>query len=95
MPFVMRMDWPGVTSEQYDELRDIVNWETDKADGGLLHVAAFDDAGIHVTDLWDSPEQFQRFADERLMPAVEKLGVEGEPQITVLPTHAVFAPGFG
>jgi hypothetical protein len=94
MPFMMRMDWPGATPEQYDELRDVVNWEEDKADGGMFHVAAFDDAGAHITDVWDSPEQFQRFAEERLMPGVEKVGIPGEPQIVLLPTHAVFAPGY-
>jgi len=41
MAIMMRMDWPDATAEQYDELRQVVDWEQDKADGGLFHVAAF------------------------------------------------------
>jgi hypothetical protein len=94
MAIMMRMDWPDATAEQYDELRNVVNWEHDKADGGLFHVAAFDESGAHITDVWESAEQFQRFTDERLMPGVQKVGIAGEPQVTVLPAHAVFAPGY-
>jgi len=94
MAIMMRMDWPDATAEQYDELRNVVNWEQDKADGGLFHVAAFDEAGAHITDVWESAEHFQRFTDERLMPGVQKVGIAGEPLVTVLHAHAVFAPGY-
>jgi hypothetical protein len=94
MAIMMRMDWPDATAEQYDELRQVVDWEQDKADGGLFHVAAFDESGAHITDVWESAEQFQRFVDERLMPGVQKVGIAGQPEVTVLPAHAVFAPGY-
>ena len=35
MAVVMQMEWPGVTAEQYDALRGIVNWENDPATGGM------------------------------------------------------------
>jgi hypothetical protein len=94
MAIMMCMDWPDATAEQYDELRQLVNWEQDKADGGLFHVAAFDESGAHITDVWKSAEQFQRFVDERLKTGVQKVGIAGQPEVTALPAHAVFAPGY-
>lgn len=94
MAIMMLMEWPGATPEQYDELRRVVDWEQDKAVGGLFHVAAFDEGGAHITDVWESAEAFQRFTDERLMPGVQKVGIPGEPKVQVLPAHAVFAPGY-
>lgn len=94
MAIMMLMQWPGATAEQYDELRQVVNWEEDKATGGMFHVAAFDDRGAHITDVWESAADFQHFVDERLMPGVQKVGIEGEPNIEILPAHAVFAPAY-
>ena len=55
MASVMHMRWNGVTKEQYDELRPIVQWETEHPDGAIFHVAYFDDGGINVIDVWESP----------------------------------------
>jgi hypothetical protein len=94
VPIMMLMEWPGATAEQYDQLRRVVNWEAEKATGGMFHVAAFDERGAHITDVWQSAEDFQRFVDERLMPGVQKVGIEGEPIVQVLPAHAVSAPAY-
>jgi hypothetical protein len=94
MPVSMSMRWPGVTKEQYDEARRVINWEGDKPDGGIFHVAWFDADGLRVNDVWASAEQFQRFVDERMMPGVQQVGIDGEPQVEVAEAHAVFAPGY-
>src|SRR4051794_13606140 len=52
---VMQMRWAGVTPEQYEEARSRVDWEGDPADGGVFHVAGFDESGLRVTDVWESP----------------------------------------
>ena len=94
MTIMTRMDWPGATKEQYDALRQAVNWEQDKAKGGIFHVAAIDESGAHITDVWDTAEDFQQFTENRLMPAVHKLGIPGEPKVEIWETHAVFAPAY-
>jgi hypothetical protein len=94
MAIAMFMHWDGVTAEEYDKVREIVNWEGDPAAGGKLHVAAFDENGLHVTDLWDSAEAFQVFVADRLMPGVQQVGIKGEPKVTLLPAHAIFAPAY-
>jgi hypothetical protein len=90
----MIMEWDGVTLQQYDEARKVVNWEGDAPAGGLFHVAAHDGQKLRITDTWESAEQFQQFVDQRLMPGVQKVGIQGQPRVEVYPTHAVFTPGY-
>ena len=65
MQTVMLMRWAGVTPEQYEEARSRVDWEGDVPDGAVLHVAGFDGDDLCVTDVWDSPEQFQRIRNHQ------------------------------
>jgi hypothetical protein len=58
-----------------------------------FHVAAVDDNGLRVFDVWESPEQFQAFVDSKLMPCVQQLGIASQPLITILPAINVFNPG--
>ncbi|MFI8823831.1 hypothetical protein [Streptomyces sp. NPDC053431] len=94
MAVVLSLSWPGVTPEQYDAVRDDVNWEGRAPDGALLHVAWFDGDVLQVTDVWESQSDFERFFGERLAPAVEKAGISGRPDTRFLPMHRRFvAPG--
>ena len=94
MPTVMNMRWAGLTPEQYEEARKQVNWEGDTPDGAQFHIAWFEDDGLRVVDLWDSPGDFQAFVDNRLNPAVREIGIEGEPEVEMTDAHAVFAPAY-
>lgn len=94
MPIVMIMTWKDVTRDQYEAARKLINWEGNIPKGALFHIAAFDGKGIRVTDLWDSAEDFDAFVKNRLMPGVKQVGMQGEPQVEIYPTHAVFTPGY-
>ncbi len=94
MPIVMIMKWTGVTAEQYDKARRLVDLEGKKPKGLLFHVAAFDKDGARVTDVWESAEDFDSYVKNRLMPGVKQLGMQGEPQVGIYPTHAIFTPGY-
>ena len=80
MAIVAFMDWKGVTREQYDALRALVNWENEAPDGGLFHVAALTEDGLRITDLWASPEALEQFVERRLMPGVQQLGAIPAPE---------------
>jgi hypothetical protein len=90
---VMSMRWAGVTPEQYEEARQVINWEGDVPDGAVLHVAGFADDGLRVTDVWESEEQFNAFVESRLMPGVQQIGIEGQPDVEFYPVQNVFNPG--
>jgi hypothetical protein len=93
MAILMRMDWNDVTPEQYDQVRELVNWEGDQPPGGLAHVAAFDDDGMHVNDIWASHAEFDAFVADRLMPGVAEVGLTTQPVVTVIEAHAFYIPG--
>ncbi|GAA1234988.1 hypothetical protein GCM10009665_26460 [Kitasatospora nipponensis] len=94
MPVVLTLRWDGVTPQQYDQVRDLVRWEQDTPDGALLHVASFENGALHVTDVWSSESDFQRFFNDRVAAAVKESGIEGEPQYGFRPLHRRFvAPG--
>jgi hypothetical protein len=94
MAVVMLMEWEGVTPEQYEQARKLVNWEGNVPAGARIHVAACSDKGLRVTDVWESPEDFQRFVDTRLTPGVQQLGIQGQPKVEILPVQSVFAPAY-
>lgn len=92
MRIVLNLKWAGITPALYDQIHDIVRWEENIAPGGVFHVASFDDKGMRVTDVWESPEDFNRFVETRLMPAVAKLGITSQPVVEISPLHRVFVP---
>jgi hypothetical protein len=94
MPVVMLLEWAGVTLEQYDSERALVNWEGDAPAGALLYLATSAGNGLRVTDLWASAKDFQPFAGTRLMPGVAQFGLQGEPRVELYPALQVFTLGF-
>lgn len=92
MATVMLMHWPEVTREKYEEARKAVNWEGDVPAGAQFHTAWFGADGFRVLDLWDSREDFERFVQSRLMPGIQKIGIDGAPRIEYADTISVFAP---
>jgi hypothetical protein len=94
---MLTFDFPGVTSQQYDQLcRNLNDGQplTSLADfhraGYLIvsHVAGpTPDGGWRVVDVWESAEALGRFR-QKLMPLLEQVGIPGvAPQ--VLPVHNV------
>ena len=94
MPIMMLMNWYGIRKEQYESLRKTVNWEGNVPKGAIFHVSGFDEAGIHVVDLWNNAEDFDAFAQTRLMPEVAKLGITSQPNVVICPVHATFTPEY-
>ncbi|MFE0461092.1 hypothetical protein ACFW1A_17775 [Kitasatospora sp. NPDC058965] len=90
MTVVLSLRWPGTKPEQYDAVRELVRWEEETPDGAVLHVAWFDADGLQVIDVWNSADDFNRFMEERLAAAIEKVGIEGQPEITFNPMHRRF-----
>ncbi|HWW63032.1 MAG TPA: hypothetical protein VN181_16780 [Thermoanaerobaculia bacterium] len=92
MATIMLMHWPEASEQQYQDVRREVNWEGDVPAGAKFHVAWFAADGFHVLDVWESREAFESFAQSRLMPGVQKVGVQGQPSIQFETATAIFAP---
>ena len=92
MSIVVRYNPVGLTAEKYDA----TNLQIEEAgvefppEGLQVHVCFGSDGDLHVSEIWDSREQFDAFA-ERLMPVLSDAGIEfsGEPQ--VFEAHALQA----
>jgi hypothetical protein len=95
MATVMLMHWREATPEEYDKAREMVGWDRDVPDGAKLHLSGFADDGLHVTDVWASEQAFNTFMEQRLAPAIQEIGIQGEPDVKFFPLHGAFAPALG
>ena len=87
MATTVHLTIPGGTQELYDALnREMGIDESNPPDGLQLHIAAKTDDGIQITDVWESREQFDRFVEDDVMPAMAKLAGDDAPP---------FEPRFG
>ena len=96
MPIVAVFQSPSLTQERYEEsvrrltggrsrLESPADWPVE---GLLAHIAAQGENGFRVVDVWESEEAFGRFG-ETLMPILQEIGVEGQPEI--YPAHTFVA----
>ena len=82
----------GVSREQYDAVRQECGWLDVTPEGGIAHLAWWEGDDNHNMDAWESEEAFARFGQERLGPAMAKVGVASEPEVTFHSAHEVFLP---
>jgi hypothetical protein len=82
----------GLTQEQYEEtVRRITGGKSRMESPGdwpieglLAHIPGQGTNGFRVVDVWESEDAFRRFG-ETLIPILQEIGVEGEPEI--YPAH--------
>jgi heme-degrading monooxygenase HmoA len=81
----------------YDQVTEKMNVEGDPPAGMIVHTASVtDDGRILIVDVWESQEAFDRFEEERLMPALrEAMGgdpPEGAANASTHEAHNVVVP---
>lgn len=82
----------GVSPETYDRVRAETGWLERTPEGGLAHLAWWEGPDNHNLDAWESEEAFNAFGSQRLGPAMARLGVNVQPEVTFYPAHEVFTP---
>ena len=88
MPVVAVSQGPSFTQEQYEEAvrklsggKSRMESPADWPVGGLLaHIAGQGENGFRVVDVWESEDAFRRFG-EKLIPVLQEIGVEGQPEV--------------
>lgn len=53
------------------------------AKGLIVHAGGPSERGVYSLDVWESKEDADRFFAERLMPAMQRLGFEGGPPLSM------------
>jgi hypothetical protein len=83
------LDFDGATLDQYDQVIERMGFSPGGpgAPGGLFHWVTRTDDGIRVTDVWESREQFEQFAEEQIGPHTAAAGIPSPPQVTFHEVH--------
>lgn len=75
MPRAYVMDFSGGTLDQYDQVVNKMELGGKTAPGGISHWVAKTDDGFRVVDVWETPEAYERFAQEKIGPLTAEAGL--------------------
>lgn len=95
MAVAVVLEFKGGTLDQYDQVIEKMGFERGGkgAPGGLFHWVTKTDDGLRVTDVWTDRETFQKFADEKIGPITQDVGVPGPPEVTMYDVHNYLTAG--
>ena len=89
MSLVIRFNPTNLTTEKYNEsIRRLEEGGDFPPDGLDYHVCFGSEGNLHVSEIWDSREQFEAFG-ERLMPILAASGIEFSGVPEIFEAHAV------
>jgi hypothetical protein len=90
MSIVVSAATPGLNAERYEAVIAKVMPGDQLPDGCQLHIAGPVEQGWRVITVWDSREQFDRFREGTLLPAIREVAGEGPPVVVepeINPVH--------
>jgi hypothetical protein len=92
MPVAVVMDFKGATLDQYDAICAAMGLTPGGPvpPGALFHWAAQTDDGLRVTDVWETKEAFDAFAENEIGPKSAAAGVTGPPEMVFYEVHNYF-----
>lgn len=92
MAVVVHVLLRGISPEQFDRVRAEVGYLERAPEGGYSHVTWWEGNDCHNIDAWESEAAFNAFGADRLGPAMAKLGIAVQPEVTFHPAHEVYTP---
>ena len=89
MAVAIELTFRGATLDQYDQVLDSMGLAQGGPvpPGALFHWVTKTNDGIRVTDVWETMEQFDRFAQDEIGPKTRAAGIETEPEIRTFEVH--------
>ena len=89
MAVAVVMEFAGATLDQYDQVIAKMGFSPAGAGprGALFHWVAETADGVRVTDVWESREQFDQFAQEQIGPYTAEAGIPGPPEVSYVNVH--------
>jgi hypothetical protein len=95
MTVVTTIDVSDMPNSEYRAVLNRMGVEARPEPGIYLHITAQTDFGYRIIEIWESHAGFEEFAQRRMLPALQDLGIDRETEITVKPLHNLFAPRVG
>lgn len=95
MAVAVQMDFDGATLEQYDQVIKLMGF-TPKGPGpagAISHFATMTGSGLRVVDVWETKEQFEKFAQEQIGPFSQEVGIPSQPEMQFFEVHNYLTPG--
>lgn len=92
MAIGLRIRFEGGTQEQYDAMHAQMGVEENPPEGLIFHAGGPTNEGWGIIDFWESREQFDRFLEGRIGPAMQELGdraPQSPPDIKEFPVHNI------
>ena len=95
MAIGVQQDFRGATLAQYDEVIGKMGFRPGGpgAPGAIFHWVAKTEDGIRVVDVWESREQFEKFAAAKIGPMTAQAGVPAPPKVTFFEIHNTLTKG--
>jgi len=87
MAVAVLMNFSGGSNDAYDRVIEKMGLaDGTPPNGAQFHVAGEADGGFRVVDVWDSAEQFQKFAEEQIAPLTQEEGFP-PPEVSIWEIH--------
>lgn len=90
MAIAVQQDIAGGSLDQYDQVLQKMGGPNDPA--LLFHWVTKTADGMRVTDVWTSKEAFEKFAEEKIGPISQELGLP-QPKIQFFEVHNYITAG--
>jgi hypothetical protein len=89
------LEFKGATLDQYDDIVRKMGLTPGgrTPPGGMFHWVTKTNEGFFVTDVWESREVFERFAEEKIGPLSQEAGIADQPKITFYEVHNYLTGG--
>ena len=89
MPVGLRLSFASNSLDDHDQVNEALNFRADWPDGLIAHAAYEVDGHLVASDVWESRQHFDRFAEQRLQAAISQtLGDRAnEPEIQERELH--------
>lgn len=78
MAIVRIQETPADSMDTYENVNRIAGVNENHPEGLIAHSAGLSDGKMVIIDFWESQEAFDRFSEERLMPALRE-AMGGDP----------------
>ncbi len=91
MATAMFQEFRHLNEKDYDRILGLLHLDTNPPKGGIFHSAGpTASGGWRVFDIWESTGAWERFLNDRLLPAFKQAGITEEPVTEVFPVHNMY-----